>query len=86
MYKFGNTYVENRKLNNEAPILLQKCDILGMENGLAVFNLSDSNLALSPTQTIKYYPSLNNTLLEEKAIINFTNYTNKIAYSRIGFC
>lgn len=73
------------KVINEAPILLQKCDILGKENGLAVFNLSDSNLVLSPTQTIKYYPSLNNTLLEEKAIINFANYTNKIAYSESVF-
>jgi gliding motility-associated-like protein len=65
---------------NEAAILLQECDILGQENGFAVFNLGDANLGLSPTQTIKYYPSLNDALLEEKTITNFANYTNKTVY------
>jgi len=68
------------KVINEAPILLQKCDVLGQENGFAVFNLDDANLALSTTQTIKYYPTLNDALLEEKGITNFANYSNKIAY------
>lgn len=69
------------KVINEAPILLEECDILGQEKGFAIFNLNDANLGLTPTQTIKYYPSLNNALLEEKAITNFANYTNTAAYS-----
>lgn len=73
------------KVINEAPILLQECDILGQENGFAVFNLNDANLALSPNQTIKYYPSLDDALLEEKAITNFANYTNQTAYSESVF-
>lgn len=73
------------KIINEAPILLQECDILGQENGFAVFNLNDANLELSSTQTLKYYPTLNDALLEEKDITNFANYTNKIAYSESVF-
>jgi gliding motility-associated-like protein len=83
-YSLG-TLTLKTKVINEAPILLEGCDVLGRENGFAIFNLNNANLALSPTQTIKYYSSLNDALLEEKNIKNFDRYTNKTPYSESVF-
>lgn len=73
------------KVINEAAIDLEKCDNPEEENGFAIFNFNDANLSLSATQNIKYYPSLNDALLEEKTITNYSNYTNKIPYSESVF-
>jgi gliding motility-associated-like protein len=62
-------------------IPLEECDVLNQENGLATFDLSLAQIALTPAQIIKFYPSLDDALLEQNEIItNIANYINVIPY------
>ena len=62
-------------------IPLEECDDQNQENGLVTFDLSKVQLTLTPLQMAKFYPTLDNALLEQNEIItNLTNYQNVIPY------
>ena len=56
------------------------CDDESSEDGFASFDLANADLVLTPTQTVRYYESLNDALLEQNEIINTDDYTNLTAY------
>ena len=58
-----------------------QCDILGIENGKATFDLTSVTMPLSPTQVISYYQNPNEALLGINQIANTTNYINTIPYN-----
>ncbi len=62
---------------------LDECDI--NENGIALFDLTEANVILTPLQTAAYYPSLQDALLEQNAILNTTTYNNPTAYNSSVF-
>ena len=62
-------------------IPLEECDDQNQENGLVTFDLSKAQLTLTPSQMAKFYPTLDNALLEQNEIVtNLTNYQNVIPY------
>lgn len=60
------------------PILssLSVCDLINQENGHAKFDLNLVILVTTPTQTVKYYETLNDAILELNAIVNLASYQN----------
>lgn len=67
------------------PVTLTHCDDDGTEDGLYTFNLDDSALATGGN-TVKYYASVNDALLEQNALpVSYTNTTvgNQTVYARI---
>lgn len=57
-----------------------KCDTLNQENGFTSFDLSTAAVALTNGQSAKFYPTLNDALLEQNQIVTLNNYTNPIAF------
>lgn len=70
-----------------APIvtLAPQCDIFGIENGKATFDLTSVNMTLSPTQLISFYQIPNDALLGINQIANTTNYINSIPYNDLVY-
>ena len=62
---------------------LKKCDNPITENGITTFDISASDLVVTATQTVKYYPSYNEALLEQNEIPSstYTDYTNTVAFN-----
>ena len=61
---------------------LEECDLQNQENGLVTFDLSAAQVNATPTQNVKFYPTIDGALLEQNEIItNFTNYPNVIPYA-----
>ena len=61
------------------------CDVEGSEDGFSVFDLNTSDLVLTANQTVKYYETLENALLEENEIPDAANYTNLTPYNATVF-
>ena len=61
-------------------IPLEECDVISQEDGLTTFDLSQVQVTLAPTQTIKFYSLLNDALLEQNEIVSTSNYQNVIPY------
>lgn len=61
------------------------CDDEVAEDGFAFFDLMTSDLVLTPTQTVAYYETLEDALLEENEILNVDTYTNLTAYDATIF-
>ena len=57
------------------------CDDEASEDGFAPFNLDSSDLVLTATQTVSYYETLENALLEENEILNPNAYVNLTEYN-----
>lgn len=57
------------------------CDDESSEDGFATFNLNASDLVLTATQTVKYYETLEDALLEENEILNTNAYVNLTEYN-----
>ena len=62
-----------------------QCDVLGIENGMATFDLNSIIIALAPTQQIAFFQYPNDALLHQNQIANTTNYTNTIAYNDVVY-
>lgn len=62
-----------------------QCDLLHIEDGFREFNLHNSSLVLNPGETVAYYKTNDDALLETNAIGNSSNYTNEIAYEQTIF-
>ncbi|MBL0739250.1 T9SS type B sorting domain-containing protein [Flavobacterium sp. GN10] len=58
------------------------CDDDGIEDGLHLFDLSDTGIVTSNLQTVKYYSSEKDALLEKDAIENIKAYQNRIPYNQ----
>ena len=83
----SSTSTLNLNVNLVNPIVTipPVCDDETAEDGFNAFDLNDTNLVLTPTQTVKFYETLNDALLEENEIINTTSYTNLTAYDATIF-
>lgn len=56
------------------------CDEETSEDGFGSFDLDNADLVLTPTQTVRYYESLNDALLEQNQITSVNDYTNLTPY------
>jgi gliding motility-associated-like protein len=56
------------------------CDDENSEDGFASFDLNTSDLVLTATQTVRYYETLNDALIEQNEIATVSDYTNLTAY------
>ncbi|AWI26064.1 T9SS type B sorting domain-containing protein [Flavobacterium pallidum] len=61
-------------------IILNACDIQGQENGFTTFDLNDSNIAPVNGQTLAYYNTSDEALLQENPISNTSAFPNPEAY------
>ena len=65
---------------------LRKCDDPILENGLATFDLSTANIALTSSQSLKYYLTKNDALLQQNEITaNILSYPIPVAYNSSVF-
>lgn len=62
-----------------------QCDLLHIEDGFREFNLHNSSLVLNSGETVAFYKTNDDALLERNAIANASNYTNEIAYEQTVF-
>lgn len=76
-----STLTLNVNLVNPIVTIPPVCDDENSEDGFASFNLATSDLVLTPTQTVSYYETLDDALLEQNEIIDTTDYTNLIPYN-----
>ena len=74
-----STVILNVNLVNPTVTIPPVCDDETSEDGFASFDLSTSDLVLTPTQTVSYYETLDDALLEQNEIANTTDYTNLTA-------
>jgi gliding motility-associated-like protein len=61
------------------------CDDDGTEDGLHFFNLEEANIPISTTQTIAYYLSETDALLEQNKITQPLHYQNETPYNQFIF-
>ena len=61
------------------------CDDETSEDGFASLDLNTTDLNLNPTQTVRFYETLDDALLEQNAIASTSNYTNLTAYNATIF-
>jgi len=61
------------------------CDEESSEDGFGSFDLNTTDLVLSPTQTVSFYETLEDALLEQNEISPIDNYTNLTAYDAAIF-
>jgi gliding motility-associated-like protein len=67
-------------LANQIINLPEQCETFGQEDGFLLFDLSQANIPVSPTQTIRYYENETDALLEQNAIANPQQYQNLQPY------
>jgi gliding motility-associated-like protein len=60
--------------------LPQQCDTDGNEDGFYAFDLNEANITVTPPQTLRYYETEIDALLEQNPISNPSAYTNLVAY------
>ena len=79
----SSTSSVNLKVNLVNPIvtIAPVCDDENNEDGFASFDLTTSDLVLTATQTVSYYESLDDALLEQNEITNTTDYTNTTPFN-----
>lgn len=65
---------------NQIVTIAPLCDIVDIEDGFRSFDLNTSSLVLSGTETVAFYETLEEALLEENPIPNPSDYTNATAY------
>lgn len=58
------------------------CDDDGIEDGIHLFNLTNANIPLAASQSIKYYASEDDALLEKNAIETPASYSNQMPYNQ----
>ncbi|MCC9066574.1 T9SS type B sorting domain-containing protein [Flavobacterium piscisymbiosum] len=58
------------------------CDDDGIEDGIHLFNLTNANIPLATSQTIRYYTNENDALLEKNPIEKPASYSNEIPYNQ----
>ncbi|CAM3953551.1 T9SS type B sorting domain-containing protein [Flavobacterium antarcticum] len=70
----------NVNLVNPIVTIPAVCDDEASEDGFASFDLSNADLILTPNQTVRYFETVNDALLEQNTITNTANYTNLTPY------
>ena len=70
-------------LVNPTVTIAPVCDDEASEDGFATFDLTTTDLVLTPTQTVRFFETLAEALLEQNAIPNPTAYTNLNAYAAV---
>ena len=66
---------------NQQPTITPQCDIIDIEDGFRSFDLNTSTLVVSATETVVFYETLQDALLEENPIGNPADYTNPTPYN-----
>lgn len=62
-------------------MIAAQCDVLGIENGIAQFDLTTASYTLTATQSVSFYQNPNDALLAQNQIANILNYSNTTAYN-----
>ena len=70
-------------LVNPTVTIAPVCDDEATEDGFAPFDLTTTDLILTATQTVRFFETLAEALLEENAISNTTSYINLTAYDAV---
>jgi gliding motility-associated-like protein len=76
-----STVILNVNVVNPLVTIPPVCDDEATEDGFTTFDLANADLVLTPTQTVRYYESLNDALVEQNEIINTDDYVNLTAYN-----
>ncbi len=78
----SSTSTINLSVNLVNPIVTipAVCDDENSEDGFSSFDLATTDLVLTPTQTVAYYETLNDALLEQNEILNADDYINITPY------
>ena len=79
-YSISNINLVVNVITEKNYVINPVCDDDGIEDGLHTFNLADTKIPITPSQTLSYYPTLTDALLEENKIINPDRYFNEIPY------
>jgi len=61
------------------------CDIINIENGVRMFDLTTSDLILGPTQSATFHTTENDALYDQNPIANVSNYPNPEPYQSSVF-
>lgn len=69
----------NVNVINRTVTIAPQCDTA--ETGIMPFDLSTTDLLLTPTETAHFYANLNDALLEQNEITNTANYPNATPYN-----
>jgi trimeric autotransporter adhesin len=77
-YSFLNLQVN--LIANQTLNVAPQCDTDGVEDGFFTFNLENAGLVLGPGQTVDYYTSETDALLEQNPIANPTAFVNLVPY------
>jgi gliding motility-associated-like protein len=79
---FSTSTIElNVNVVNPVVTIPPVCDDEAAEDGFASFDLANADLVLTPTQTVRFYESLEEALLEQNEIVNTSTYINSTAYN-----
>lgn len=57
------------------------CDELASEDGFSQFDLTAANIPTAANQSVRYYETINDALLEQNELTNPTSYTNLQSYT-----
>ncbi|SCX79852.1 T9SS type B sorting domain-containing protein [Flavobacterium caeni] len=62
-----------------------ECDVLGVENGLATFDLTTTNIVLTATQSVAFYATEQDALLAQNPIGNPSMHQNIVPYNDVVY-
>ncbi|WP_395074592.1 T9SS type B sorting domain-containing protein [Flavobacterium sp.] len=79
-YSFSTLTLNVNVIISQNYTIPSKCDNDGLEDGIIISDLTLSNITVTPTQTLTYYSTQNDALLEQNAILNPAQFTNLISY------
>lgn len=80
-FSYSTLILSVNNLPNVTVNLPEQCEIFGQEDGFLFFDLTSASIPVSAGQSIRYYPTETDALLEQNAIANPTNYRNLLPYT-----
>ncbi len=80
-YSFSTLNLSVNLLANQTINLPEQCEIFGQEDGFLTFDLTDANIPVNGSQTIRYYVTETDALLEQNQIADPGHYQNLLPYA-----
>jgi len=77
---YSTLILQANLLPNQLVLMPEQCDYDGIEDGFYNFDLTSAAVPISGAQTIRYYLTETDALLEQNEIADPTNYVNPVAY------
>lgn len=84
-YSLSTLNLSVNLLSNQTVNLAGICDELDSEDGFAVFDLTTANIPAGANQSVRYYETTENALLEQNEIAAPEQYTNMQPYTQTLF-